>query len=105
MTTALAVFNVRDYGASGKKEDNAQAALQATIDACAAAGGGMVYLPPGDYTSGKLHLRSHVRFHVEAGATLYSSKEPADFGGKERRALFYAEDVENITLEGRGTIQ
>jgi len=98
---AMAVFNVRNYAASGKKEDNAQAAIQATIDACAAAGGGMVYVPPGEYTTGTLHLRSHVRFHVEAGATLYSSKDPAAF---DKRALFYAEDVKNITLEGRGTI-
>lgn len=98
---ALAVFNVRDFGASGRKDEPAQAALQAAIDACAAAGGGMVYLPPGDYTSGTLHLRSHVRFHVEAGATVWSSKEPAAF---DRRALLFAEDAESITLEGRGTI-
>jgi hypothetical protein len=98
---AMAVFNVRDYGASGQKEENAQAALQAAIEAGAAAGGGMVYVPPGDYTTGTLHLRSQVRFHVEAGATVWASKDPAAF---DKRALFYAEDVEHITLEGRGTI-
>ncbi len=98
---ATAVFNVRDYAATGKKDDNAQAALQAAIDACGQAGGGMVYLPPGDYTTGTLHLRSHVRFHIEAGATVWSSKDVAAW---DKRALFYAEDVENITLEGRGTV-
>jgi hypothetical protein len=97
----LAVFNVRGFGASGRQADNAQPALQAAIDACAAAGGGTVYLPPGAYTTGTLHLRSRVRFHVEAGATVYSSKDKAAF---TKNALFYAEDVENITLEGRGTI-
>jgi hypothetical protein len=98
---AAAVFNVREYGATGDKADNAQPALQAAIEACAAAGGGTVYLPPGSYTSGTLHLRSHVRFHIEAGATLYSSKDPAAF---DKRALFYGEDLTNITLEGRGTV-
>jgi hypothetical protein len=94
-------FNVRDFGASGRKEDDARPAIQAAIEACAAAGGGMVYLPPGDYTSGTLHLRSHVRVHLEAGATLYSSKDRSVF---DKHGLFYAEGVENITLEGRGTV-
>jgi hypothetical protein len=98
---ALAVYNVRDFAASGRKADSAQAAIQAAIDACAAGGGGTVYFPPGAYTTGTLHLRSHVRLHLEAGATLYSSKDPASFS---QNALFYAEDVEHISLEGRGTV-
>ena len=55
-TAAPAVFNVRDYAATGDKADNAQAALQAAIDACAAAGGGQVYFPPGAYTTGTLQV-------------------------------------------------
>ncbi len=100
-STPLTVFNVRNFGASGRKEDSAQAAIQQAIDTCAAAGGGMVYLPPGEYTTGTLFFRSHVRIFIEAGATVFSSKNPADF---IQRGLFYAEDVENISLEGRGTV-
>ncbi len=90
----------------GKKAENATPAIQKAVDACAEAGGGMVYVPPGEYTSGTIHLRSHVRFHIEAGATLYSSKSRADFSAKEdgREALFYGEDLQNISLEGRGTV-
>jgi hypothetical protein len=98
---AVALFNVRDFGASGRKADDAQPALQAAIDACGAAGGGLVYLPPGAYTTGTLYLRSRVRVHVEAGATVYSSKVPAHF---TKNALFYAENAAHVTLEGRGTI-
>ena len=97
----MAVYNVHDFGASGSKEENAQSAIQQAIDACTAAGGGMVYFPPGAYTTGTIHLRSHVRIFVEAGATIYSSKDPASF---DKRGLFYGEDLENITLEGRGTV-
>jgi hypothetical protein len=99
-------FDVVEFGASGKKADNALPAIQKAVDACAEAGGGMVYLPPGEYTSGTIHLRSHVRFHIEAGATLYSSKNRADFDAKEdwRTALFHGEDLQNITLEGRGVV-
>ena len=103
----MAVFNVKDYGATGIKADNAQSALQKAIDACSRAGGGMVYLPPGEYTSGTLYLRSHVRFHIEGGATLFASKDMSLFNGQPRAdkaALFYAEKVEDITLEGRGTV-
>lgn len=107
--TETAIFNLRDYGASGKKEDDARALIQRAIDDCAQAGGGMVYFPPGAYTTGTLFLRSHVRIHVDAGATIYSSKEPAAFpqvGPKHMtpRSLFFGEDLENVTLEGRGTI-
>ena len=99
-------FNVRDYGATGKKADNALPALQKAVDACAEAGGGMVYLPPGEYTTGTIHLRSHVRFHLEAGATLYSSKNRADYDSKDdsRAAIFYGENLQNISIEGRGTV-
>ena len=77
----VSIFNVKDYGATGIKADNAQTAIQKAIDACGKAGGGMVYLPPGEYTSGILHLRSHVRFHIEGGATLYASKDMSLFTG------------------------
>jgi polygalacturonase len=97
----MPVYNIRDYGASGQKGDSAQSAIQAAIDACAAGGGGMVYFPPGAYTSGTIHLRSHVRIFLEAGATVFSSKDPAAF---DRRGLFYGADLENITLEGRGSV-
>ena len=39
------VFNVRDYGATGQKVEDARAAIQKAIDACAGAGGGTVVLP------------------------------------------------------------
>ncbi len=97
-----ASYNVRDYGASGQKAGSAQAAIQQAIDACAAAGGGVVYFPPGDYTTGTLHLRSNLRLYLEAGATVYASKEPAAF---DKRALFYGEDLQHITLEGHGVVE
>jgi Glycosyl hydrolases family 28 len=100
-STALRVFNVKDYGATGRKADSAQAAIQKAIDACALAGGGIVYLPPGGYSSGTIHLRSHVRLHVEAGATLFSIKDKSAF---DQDALIFGENLENVTIEGRGTI-
>jgi hypothetical protein len=107
LATGKSVCNVKDYGASGKKADDARPAIQKAIDACAAAGGGVVYVPPGKYTSGTLHLRSHVRFEIEAGATLFASSDPNAYEyGKiaSKAALFYGEDLENISIGGRGIV-
>lgn len=96
-----AVFNVRGYGATGIKDDLAQEAIQKAVDACAEAGGGTVLLPPGDYTSGTVHLRSHVRLYLEGGATLHSIHDKSRF---DRDALLYGEDLVGVTIEGRGVI-
>ena len=45
------VFDVKRHGATGRKTDDARPAIQKAMDACAAAGGGVVRFPPGDYTS------------------------------------------------------
>lgn len=95
------VFNVKDYGATGVKEDLAQEAIQKALDACAAAGGGTVLVPPGAYTSGTLHLRSRVRLYLESGATLYAVHDKSRF---DREALLYGEDLAQVTLEGGGVI-
>jgi polygalacturonase len=96
-----AVFNVKDYGATGRKSDDARSSIQNAIYAAGAAGGGTVYLPPGEYTSGTLHLRSHVRVLIDSGATLFASLDGKAF---DKAALLYGEGVDNITIEGRGTV-
>jgi polygalacturonase len=104
MLAAQPVFNVKDYGATGRKQDNARTALQQAIDACGRAGGGTVYVPPGEYTSGQLRLRSGVRLYVEAGATLFASLDGKEFDSGMKAALLYGEDVHDIAIDGRGTI-
>lgn len=101
---AQPVFNVKDYGAAGRKQDNARPALQQAIDACGRAGGGTVYIPPGEYTSGQLRLRSGVRLYLEAGATLFASLDGREFAPPPKSALLYGEDLHDIAIEGRGTI-
>ncbi len=106
VTHGKVVCNVKDFGATGNKADNALPAIQKAIDT-AAVKGGTVYLPPGDYTSGTIHLRSHVNIYIEAGATLYASENPNDFAVqkvKSKDALLFGEDLEDISVGGRGTI-
>ena len=104
MLVAQPVFNVKDYGATGRKQDYARRALQHAIDACGRARGGTVYIPPGDYTSGQLHLRSGVRLYLEAGARLFASLDGSEFDPAPKSALLYGADLHDIAIEGRGTI-
>ncbi len=43
------IYNVQDYGATGDGSTDDTASCQAAMDACAAAGGGVVYWPAGTY--------------------------------------------------------
>lgn len=101
---AQRVFDVRDYGATRRKADDARPAIQKAIDACGKAGGGRVYLPPGEYTSGELHLRSGVRLYVEAGATIYATLDGSQYDDAKKAALIYGEDLHDVALEGAGTL-
>jgi polygalacturonase len=101
---AQRLFDVKDYGATGRKSDDARPALQKAIDACGKAGGGEVYVPPGQYTSGQLHLRSGVRLYVEAGATIYATLDSSQYDDPKKAALIYGEDLHDIALEGSGTL-
>ena len=103
---SAAIFNVRDYGATGNKADDARPAIQKAIDA-AAVKGGTVLFPAGQYTSGTVHLRSHVRIEIAAAATVFASTNPAayEFGGIPSKAsLFFGEDLVDVAIGGAGTV-
>src|SRR5207248_6718490 len=73
------VFDVKSFGATGDGVTLDTAALNKTIEACAAAGGGVAYLSPGTYLSGTVVLKSNVTLYLEAGATFLGSKNLADY--------------------------
>ncbi len=100
--THASEYNVKEYGAKGDKISKDTAAIQAAVNACSKAGGGTVHFPAGDYLSGKIRLLSNVNLHVGAGATIWASREPSDYEGS--RALIVAEDAQNISVEGLGTL-
>lgn len=109
-------FNVRDRGATGNGTAKDTAALQATIDACAAAGGGTVVFPAGTYLSGTLVLKSRVTLWLQAGAVLLGSTRLEDYPAiipafrsytdvnYVERSLLYAERVQDVGIFGQGTI-
>src|SRR5262245_759755 len=101
-TPATRQFDVKAYGATGVRTQSATVACQSAIDACTAAGGGIVNIPPGDYSVGMLQLKDNVTLHVEAGATLFLIQDNDQFP-RGRRAMLFAENAVNVAITGRGT--
>ncbi len=108
-------FNVRDFGATGTGRELDTKPLQAAIDACAAAGGGVVQAPAGTYLSGTLFLRSNFALVFEPGAVLRGSPNLADYPAVQPRirsytdtyvcqSLLYGEDVNNVAILGQGVL-
>ena len=74
----MAIREIRFYGAVGGGITNDAVAIQASIDACHGSCGGTVLVPArGTFRVGSIELRSHVERHVERGAVLAGSTDPA----------------------------
>lgn len=74
------IFNVRDFGAAGDGRALDTLAIQRTLDACAAAGGGAVTFPAGIYLSQPIVLHGNkMTVDLEAGAMLQATTNYADF--------------------------
>lgn len=100
---STARWDVKALGATGRRADNATQTFRAAVEACASAGGGMVYVPPGEYTVGTIQLKDNTTLHLEAGATLFLSQSTADFLPGSRTMIF-AENATNIAVTGMGTL-
>lgn len=104
-----AVINVKAHGATGDTTQLATGAVQKALEACGANGGGTVYFPPGAYTIGSVRLTSNTTVYVEAGATLFASRDSTHYSihladHRNIKVLLYGEDLRNLTIAGKGTI-
>ena len=92
-----AEHNIADFGAKGDGKTLDTAAIQKAIDA----GPGVVYFPTGRFLSGTIVLKSNITLHLSPGAVLLGSTRMEDYSPKH---LIHAKGVENIAIEGSGTI-
>src|SRR5438552_586588 len=107
--------DIRDYGAIGDGKSDCTQAIADAIAACAKAGGGRVTIPPGQWFTGAIHLKSNINLHLERGATVRFSTDSGDYlppvfvrwGGQEcynYSPLIYARNCDNIAITGGGVL-
>jgi polygalacturonase len=124
------VFDVRTYGAVGDGKTIDSPAINKAIEAAAAAGGGTVVFPPGNWLSFSILMKSHVGLYLSQAATIiaadsplpgqttgynggtYDAAEPnvpwedyQDYGHNHwHNSLIWGEGLTDISITGPGTI-
>ena len=125
-TRPVQIFDITAHGAKGDGQTLNTQMIQQAVDACHGAGGGVVSVPKGVFVTGALRLKSGVILRVEKDAILRGSPKIADYevetaelhwidaqdslnlfkttNTQFRPALLYAEDADQVGLEGSGVI-
>lgn len=109
------VIDLRERGARADGKTNVSSVLAQAISEASSRGGGTIVFRSGEYLTGPIRMVSNLTLVLEAGAVLKFSRDfdnylpmvPLRWEGTEvigLRPLIYADGVENVTLEGRGTI-
>ena len=116
-----AIYNIKNFGAKGNGAAMDTKSINSAIEAAAAAGGGTVYFPAGNYLSGSIRLKSNITLYLDAGATLIAAPgENADeydlpenkinnmyedFGHRHwHNSLIWGENLHDISIIGSGMI-
>lgn len=110
--------NMLDLGAVPDGKTLNTNVIQKAIDNVSKSGGGTVYFPKGLFLTGSLKIKSNVTIELGKGAVLLGSTNPFDYydtklsrelanperNDKSSLALLLAEEANNISLIGEGTI-
>lgn len=128
--TEQALFDVRNYGATGDGRTVDTPAINKAIEAIAAGGGGTLFFPAGTYVCFTIRLRSKVSLHLSSGCTILAADSPRpgeatgynggvydpagpaqpwepyqDYGHNHwPNSLFYGEGLSDISIAGPGLI-
>ena len=110
--SAQNTYDVLSFGAKGDGITDDAVAIQKAIDRCSAEGGGIVLFPRNHvFLSGPVELKSNVELHLEATATLKANPDESiyklsAFGENRGEGMLWlwANDAENISITGKGTI-
>jgi polygalacturonase len=115
-------FDVKAFGAAGDGKTIDSPAINKTIEA-AAAGGGTVHFPAGNYLSYSIRLKSNIALYLDHGATIIAADPPADgIGGFDhaepnewdmyqdfghshfQNSLIWGDGLSNVAITGTGRI-
>jgi polygalacturonase len=109
------MFSIASYGATSTGSNTA--VFAAAVAAAKAAGGGVVDVPSGTWTTGAIHLDSNIELHLESGATIKftttvnATEYPTVLTRWEGldvmnwSPMVYALNATNVAITGSGTLQ
>jgi len=106
-------INVIDQGADPTGKVNSSGIINQLIDSLAAANGGTIFIPSGNYTCGPIFMKSNITLLTEAGTTIHFSDNFDDYlpmvtsqwegiRVKTFASQIYAIDAKNISIKGEG---
>ncbi|SFV35373.1 glycoside hydrolase family 28 protein [Thermoflavifilum thermophilum] len=106
------IFNIVQFGAKPDGQTLNTKFIQQAIDTCAAAGGGVVVIPPGLWLTGPIELRSHIELHLDRGAILLFTPDHSQYPiiQPPRSSSFVVAspiagfDLEDVAITGEGII-
>jgi polygalacturonase len=109
---ATPCFNIMDYGAHNDASVPSTDAIRLAIQSAKSAGGGTVYVPPGNYITGPIELVNNLVLNIDAGATLRfpAAKLPFTQGRQQGIEcltpvpLIGGRNLINVTITGRGVL-
>ena len=110
-----AEFSIADFGAR-RDGTKCTEAFAAAFSAAEKAGGGCVKVPQGRWTTGAIRFKSNCELHLDDGAEIVFSQDPADYlpavstswEGMEcvnYCPLVYAYGCTNVAITGTGTLR
>jgi polygalacturonase len=112
-------YNVKELGAKGDGTTPDTKAINKAIEDAAAAGGGTIYFPAGNYLSGSIRLKNNISLFLEQGATLIASSDSSDFDKPEKsvndiyqdyghshwhNSFIWGEGLHDVSITGAGRI-
>lgn len=110
------VFDIRDYGASAKKDLLNTEAFNAAAKACEEAGGGVILVAGGSYTMGTIRIPSHTVLFITPDSELKASRNAdllidsspdglVNYGTESSEGAFVrVRDAEDVVITGGGCI-
>ena len=108
LTQMFAWYSVVEYGAVGDGVTDDTSAIQAAIDACATAGGGVVYFPPGTYAVTQITINAQDNVQLKgtgnASVILWAWNAAAAAGSMLTITGSDHNKINNLVFDGSGLL-
>lgn len=97
------VYKASLFGVKSNGVIDNTSSIQRAVDFIAQKGGGTLVFNVGRYLTGAIELKSGVNIRLNEGAVIVGSDNIHAYRGQ--KAVFYAENAENISIFGKGVIE